>query len=215
MKFASKTQFTAAVAILAAGIGILTPSSAVAQRPSTFKATLYGFVPNLSGETAFPTPLGTTFDVNNETLIENTDFAMMGLFEVQKGRIGGFTDVMSFNIGANKSLTRDVTLPGAPIVLPVTADTNLDIKAWVAEAAMNIRAFSGSAGTLDVFGGTRRLEAKGALGYAFSSPFGPGPRVWPNRPTPTGTPSAAFAAASTSAASQSLTTPTPVRVIPI
>jgi hypothetical protein len=97
----------------------------------------------------------------------------MGLFEVQKGRIGAFTDVMYFNLGVNKSITRDVLLPGAPATLPVTANTGLDVKAWVVMAAANVRAIANRGLTVDVFGGARRLEADAALDYTFNSPLGP------------------------------------------
>ena len=173
MTLVSKTRL-ATLALVAASL--LAPTASFAQDTSTFRATVYGFVPSLVGDTAFQTPLGNSFDINRETLIENTDFALMGLLEVQKGRIGGFVDAMYFNLGTSKTATREVALPGAPIALPIKADAQLDIEAWVSEAALNIRALAGRAGHIDVFGGARRLEAIGTLNYAFSSPLGAGPQ---------------------------------------
>ena len=170
MTLVSKTRIIGGIVLLA-GLSVLTPRSAYSQ--DTVRATVYGFVPNLKGTTAFPTPLGNTIDIDNGTLLDNTDLAVMGLFEVQKGRWGAWTDIMYFDLGAQKAGTRDLTVSGIPIPLPVTANANLNIDAWIVMAAGNFRAVSGDLGNLDVFGGARRIDATAALGYAFSSPFGP------------------------------------------
>jgi opacity protein-like surface antigen len=162
----------------AIAVALFVPQQALAQPQdnSTIRATLYGFVPNITGDTAFPTPAGTAFDISGDTLIDNTDFIVMGMFELQKGRWGAFTDVMYLDLGTSKSTTRDIPLPGAPGPLSVTANADVDIKAWVVMAAANIRAVSGPRGTLDFFGGARRLDADATLDYTFTSPIGPGPQ---------------------------------------
>jgi hypothetical protein len=165
-----------AAAAIAFSLFVPEVASAQARDGSTVRATIYGFIPNVSGETAFPTPLGNTFDLNGETLLNNTDLALMGLFEVQKGRLGAFTDIMYFNLGTSKSATREVAVPGAPVLLPIRADAQVDIKAWIVMAAANVRAVSGRSVTLDFFGGARRLEAEATLDYTFTSPIGPGPQ---------------------------------------
>ena len=157
---------------------LLLPVSALAQSHdnSTVRATVYGFVPNVTGETAFPTPLGNSFDINGETLVDNSDLVLMGMFEYQKGRWGAFTDIMYLDLGTTKSATRDIALPGVPVLLPVTANANVDIKAWIVMGAANLRAFSAEKISLDVFAGARRLDADATLDYTFTTPIGPGPQ---------------------------------------
>ena len=119
MTYAQKTSrltTLAAAAIVASQLLAGTALAQTANDNSTIRASVYAFVPSLSGKTAFPTPLGDSFDINRETLLDNTDLALMGLFEVQKGRVGGFVDVMYFNVGTTKSITRDVALPGVPLL---------------------------------------------------------------------------------------------------
>jgi hypothetical protein len=67
------------------------------------RATVYGYVPSLEGAMRFPTGAGATIDVKSDTLIDNTELALMGAFEVQKGRCGGFADAMYFNVAANRT----------------------------------------------------------------------------------------------------------------
>ena len=155
------------VAITVASLGLLSPSTVSAQTSpddSTFRATVYGFIPSLGAKTAFPTPLGSTIDIDAQTLLKNTDFALMGLFEVQKGRWGAFTDLMYFNVGTTKSGSVDLAIAGVPIPVPVTANATIDIEAWVWTVAASFRAVSAPGVTLDVFGGARRLEATGSAG---------------------------------------------------
>ena len=168
------TLFVVAAIVLA----LFVPGQALAQPQdnSTFRATVYGFVPNITGDTAIPTPTGNAFDISGDTLIDNTDFIVMGMFELQKGRWGAFTDVMYLDLGTAKSTTRDIPLAGAPGPLSVTANANVDIKAWVLTAAANLRAVSRPRLTLDLFGGARRLDADATLDYSFTSPLGPGPQ---------------------------------------
>ena len=164
------------VAITIASLGLLSPSTASAQTSpddSRFRATVYGFIPSLGAKTAFPTPLGSTIDVDAQTLLKNTDFALMGVFEVQRERWGAFTDLMYFNVGTTKSGSVDLAVAGVPIPVPVTANATIDMEAWVWTVAASLRAVSAPRVTLDVFGGARRLEATGALEYSFSSDVGP------------------------------------------
>lgn len=166
-------RFTAGIRVLLAGICLLTPAMTFAQDPSTYRATVYGFVPSLSGETAFPTPLGSTIDVSGETLMESAELVLMGAFEFQKGRWGAFADVMYLDLANSKTGTRDIAIAGLPLPLPITANADIGIEATIVTAAANFRAVSGRRATIDLFGGTRRISATGTLDYTFSSPVGP------------------------------------------
>jgi hypothetical protein len=167
------THLAAAIAI--AGGLFVNARPALAQTPdrTTFRTAIYGYIPNLNARTSFPTPLGDEIDIKGDTLLENTDLALMGMFEVSKNRIGGFVDVMYFNVGTTKNGTRDLLVPGIAIPATVTADATVDLKAWVVMGAGSVRLAAGPRGRLDAFGGVRRLSIDTTLDYAFSSSFGP------------------------------------------
>jgi len=169
-----RTAPLAAAIAVAIAAGVFAPP-ALAQTPdkTTFRTAIYGYIPNLNARSSFPTPLGNEIDIKADTLIDNTDFALMGLFEVNKNRIGGFVDVMYFDIGTTKNGTRDLVVPGIPIPATVTADATVDLKAWVVMGAGSVRLAAGPRATLDAFGGVRRLSIDSTLDYAFSSSFGP------------------------------------------
>jgi hypothetical protein len=164
---------TGVAAITLVGITLL-PNAAMAQADDVeIRATIYGYVPSLGGTTRFPTPVGSTIDISAETLIENTDFALMGAFEVQKGRWGAFSDTMYFDLGGSRSATRDLAIDGVPLPVNVTANATLDTQAWMLTLAANFRAVAASGLTLDVFGGARLLDVRGNLDFDFSSNIGP------------------------------------------
>ncbi len=74
----------------------------------SYRATIYGWFPSLSGTTAFPTGSGgLSMNVDADTIIENLKMAFMGTFEVQNGKWGGFVDWVYADIGGDKSGTRD------------------------------------------------------------------------------------------------------------
>jgi hypothetical protein len=137
-----------------------------------FRATLYGYFPSIEGTTRFATP-ASDIDIVADDLIENTEFAAMGSFEVQKGRFGGFTDVIYMDVG--DSIDDATSLGQGSIPLPpgVTADASLDVRAWAWTIAGSYRVVSTDRTTLDLFAGTRLLDAEADLALALSA----GPQV--------------------------------------
>jgi hypothetical protein len=121
------------------------------------RATLYGFFPSIEGTTRFGRPPN-EIDIEASDLIENTDFAAMGSFEIQKGRFGGFTDIIYMDVG--DSINDSTTLGRGSIPLPpgVTADASLDVEAWVWTIAGSYRFVATERAELDVFAGARLLD---------------------------------------------------------
>lgn len=158
------------------GIGTLLPSTAAAQLSSDdnwqFRATMYGYLPKLSGSTTFP-GAGSSIDVNADKIISNLKFAFMGALEAQKGRWGAFTDVMYLNVGGSKSGTRDLAIGGVQLPIGTTANASLDIKGWVWTLAGNYRVMSAPEASADVFAGARLLDLTENLGWQFSADVGP------------------------------------------
>lgn len=168
----SSRQLVALVACL------LAPTLAAAQSTDDdwrFRASVYGFLPEISGELQVATPTGGEIDVDADDLIENLKFAAMGSVEAQKGRWGMFADVVHMNVG--DSIEGSPTLGQGTLPLPpgVTADASLDIKATALTLAANYRVISTPADTFDVFGGARLLDAKGELAWQLNTPQGPLP----------------------------------------
>jgi hypothetical protein len=175
MKTPSLHTLRAAVGGTLTLLGIaLAPGQAIAQSSGVdFRATVYGYVPSLEGSMKFPTGAGATIDVKSETLIDNTELALMGAFEMQKGRWGGFADAMYFNVAADRSNTSAFDISGIQLPPGIAANASLDVKTWVFTAAANFRAVSTPRATLDLFGGTRMLRAKSELEFEFNTDFGP------------------------------------------
>jgi hypothetical protein len=95
----------------------LFPGISAAQAPADdwqFRATIYGYFPDVGASAAFPAGPSTTIDVNANKLISHLKLAFMGSIEAQKGRWGAFTDVMYFNVGGSKSGLRELAISGMP-----------------------------------------------------------------------------------------------------
>jgi hypothetical protein len=172
--------FTARRALVAGSLLGLTllPGIAAAQQgadDTEIRATLYAFVPALEATTRFPTPLGSTIDIDAETLVDNTEFALMAAFEFQKRRWGGFVDILYYDIGGTKAGTRELAVDGVPLPVNLTADAALDVTAAFVTMAANFRAVSTPSLILDVFGGARRLDVETTLAYRFNTSIGPQP----------------------------------------
>ena len=150
-------------------LGALLPGLATAAETRAenwqFRATLYGYFPSIEGTTRFATPVS---DMEADDLIENTEFAAMGSCEVQKGRFGGFTDVIYMDVG--DSIDDATSLGQGSIPLPpgVTADASLDVRAWAWTIAGTYRAVSTARTTLDLFAGARLLDAEADLALALN-----------------------------------------------
>jgi hypothetical protein len=165
---------------LAAAVSLLLGVNAVqaADNDWEFRASLYGYIPNIGGATDFPAD-GAEIDVSADDLIDNAKLAGMASFEAQRNSWGAFVDLIYMDIG---DCVNDSTSLGAgAIALPpgITADASLDVTAWVVTAAANYRAIATSQSTFDVFAGARLLDAQGELGWSFNidlSPLGGPPQ---------------------------------------
>jgi hypothetical protein len=144
-----------------------------------FRASLYGYFPDIGGTTQASTPAGDEFDIKSDDLIRNTKFAAMGSFEAQKGRWGAFTDLIYMNVGDSISDSPALGVGSLPLPPGITADASLDVEAWVWTLALDYRAMSTPRFTLDTFAGARLLDITTDLGIGFSAEFGP--FVGPNR----------------------------------
>lgn len=150
--------------------------AAAAQEPSEdwrFRASAYGFVPDLAGKARLPTG-STQINIDAGDLIDHTDAAFMGVVEAQHGRFGGFADLMHFDLGNAIEGSRQVSIGGGtPLPPGVTVDGALDVKMWALTLAGTYRAHESPRSVVDVFAGARMLKVEADLDYSFNPGFGP------------------------------------------
>jgi hypothetical protein len=151
-------------------------SAAFAQDTSPdwqFRASLYGFLPDVSSTAALPTG-STDIEVEADDLLDHTDAAFMGLIEAQHGRFGLFADAMYFKLGNSVQDTTQVAYGGGtPLPPGITLDADAEIKMWVFTLAGTYRIYQSQNSAIDLFGGARVLQLDTNLDYAFNVPFGP------------------------------------------
>jgi hypothetical protein len=170
------TRTIRAIRLTLLSVSMLASTPAFAQTAAgdvEFRATGYGYIPSLGGSMRFPTGGAATIDIESGTLLDNTNLALMGAFEVQKGRWGAFTDLMYFNVETTKTNTSEFELSGLQLPPGIAATASLDVKAWALTLAGNFRAVSSPHLVVDLFGGARMLKAKSELGWEFNTDFGP------------------------------------------
>src|SRR5437667_7379003 len=76
-----------------------------------FNAVLYGYFPDIRGQSTFGAETGRDgITVDAHAIIDNLKFAFMGTFEAQKGRWGFLTDLLYMDVGSSKSQTRNLSI---------------------------------------------------------------------------------------------------------
>lgn len=166
---------TAAFALWSLSLAALTPEPAIAQEISDdwkFAATLYGWLPDIAGNTTFPTDSGSSIDVDFGTILDYLKMAGQGSFNVQHGHWGAYTDLIYLDVGASNSQTRSITIGGAQLPAGVTAATDFDLKTTVWTIGGSYRMVASPAATFDVLAGARLASFKQTLEWQFTGDFG-------------------------------------------
>jgi hypothetical protein len=149
------------VAALLASTGALAQQTAGEAEPWQFGLSIYGWFPNIYGQTAFETPSGDSeFEIDIGDILDNLQFVLMGTFDVRKGRWGILTDGIYMDVGASESGTRKASIGRRGLSVNATADVDLDLKSWIWTLAGYYRAVDQNGLTLDVVGGTRYLDVE-------------------------------------------------------
>jgi hypothetical protein len=160
---------------LAAGLlilGGLAPAHVKAQGAADdwqFSATVYGWFPDIGGQTSFPTGAGGDIDVDISTILDHLKMTAQGSFEIHKGSWGAFTDIVYLDVGEATSQTRNLEFGGQPLPAAVTADVDFDLKSTIWTFAGTYRVAEG----FDVLLGARRASFKQTLDWEFTGSFGP------------------------------------------
>src|SRR5262245_55922764 len=97
-----RTRNPGLAAAVLAGLGISAALPAAGDengRDWEFRAIGYGYFPDIAASARFPTGGSADIEVSAGDLIENTHAAGMLAFEGQRGRFGGFADLVYMDVG--------------------------------------------------------------------------------------------------------------------
>lgn len=160
------------VAALIAGASLLSVQSAAAQSSGddlTFRATVYGWFPGLSGTTEFPSGAsGPSIDVNAKDLIKKLKMAFMGTLEARSGRWGGLVDWFYSDVGGTRTATREFVIHDQPTPVGLTANLSLDAKTSILTLAGTYSLIETPAYSSGLVFGARMLSADQTLDWAFN-----------------------------------------------
>jgi hypothetical protein len=147
--------------VLLMSTGAYAQQTASEPEPWQFGLSIYGWFPDLSGETAFTQPGGSNeFKIDIGDILDNLEFTFMGMFDVRKGRWGFLTDVIYMDVGNSQTGTRDATIGGIQLPVNASANVDLDLTSWIWTLTGYYRALDQPGMTLDVVAGARYLDVK-------------------------------------------------------
>jgi hypothetical protein len=134
-----------------------------------FDATIYAWVPGISGETRFPTgAAGPTIDVSARDVLRSLDMAFMGTLEARRGRWGGIADWVYSDLSGQRTGTRDLSIGGAPVAVGVSADLGLRVKTNVVTLAGSYALIESPTYTTQLVAGTRMLKTDQTLNWSLA-----------------------------------------------
>jgi hypothetical protein len=134
-----------------------------------FGATIYAWLPAISGTTQFPSGAGgPSIDLRTSEVLDKLDMAFMGTLEARRGVWGGLADWVYSDLSDTKSATRDLTIGGATIG-GATADLGLGVKTNVVTLAGTYTVVDTPKYTTSIVAGARMLKTEQTLDWSFSS----------------------------------------------
>ncbi len=114
-------SFAALMVALFASTGALAQQASGGSDGWQFGASIYGWFPDIAGQTAFMQPGGSNeFEIDIDNILENLEFTLMGVFDMRKGRWGLLTDAIYMDVGGSETGTRNATIGGIQIPFDAT-----------------------------------------------------------------------------------------------
>jgi hypothetical protein len=172
-----KGKFSLSLAILM--MTLLLSTGALAQQTASendywqFGVSIYGWFPDISGETSFTQPGGTSdFKIDIGDILDNLEFTMMGMFDARKGRWGILTDLIYMDVGDSQTSTREATIGGIELPVNASANVDLDLKSWIWTLTGYYRAIDQPGMTLDVVAGARYLDIEQKVNWVITGNVG-------------------------------------------
>ncbi|HSC65822.1 MAG TPA: hypothetical protein VLD35_19435 [Caldimonas sp.] len=154
---------------------LLAPATASAQASDAwqFGASIYGWLPSLTGTTTFPVPPGGSGATVDADIIDSIKLVLMGSFEARKGRWGGFTDVVYLDLGNSTTQTGHFQLGRLQVPADVTGEFTYRLKSTIWTLAGEYRAVAEDNVHVDAFLGGRMVDLRQTLSYALGGNVGP------------------------------------------
>lgn len=159
-------SFCVLMMIILASTGALAQQAAGDSDSWQFGASIYGWFPDIAGQTAFTQAGGSSeFEIGIDSILENLEFTLMGIFDMRKGRWGLLTDIIYMDVGGSATGTREATIGGIELPVNAAANVNLDIESLIWTLTGYYRALEQSGMTLDVLAGTRYLDVEQSVNW--------------------------------------------------
>jgi len=162
--------------LLLASTGVLAQQPASDIEPWQFGVSIYGWLPDIKGQTSFSQAGGgSDFEIDVDNILDNLEFTLMGTFDVRKGRWGILTDVIYMDVEDSKNGVRDVTIGRRALPVNATANVKVELDSWVWTLTGYYRALDQTGLTLDVVAGTRYLDVEQTVKWDITGNVGPIP----------------------------------------
>jgi hypothetical protein len=149
-------------------LACLAPGAIQAQSTNEwrFEASLYAFLPTISGKSTFPASgSSSSASVDIGWILDNLKMTFMGSFEARRGQWGVLADVVYLDVGNTKEQSQALALGGIGLPADVNAKVSFDLKGWVSTLAGTYRVVGDSDYTADVLMGTRVLNLRPSLNW--------------------------------------------------
>lgn len=139
-----------------------------------WRASIYGWLPGVSGSSNFPTGGGGSPDteVDVSQILDNLKFTLMGSLKVRKGSWGVFTDVLYLDVGDTKKDSRDFTVGPGDLPAGVSAKIDFDLKSLLWTMAGTYNLSSSPRHEADLLFGARLVDMKQTLDYTIDGDIG-------------------------------------------
>lgn len=128
-----------------------------------FGASVYGWLPDISGSTTFPDGSGGDFTLPIDTILDNLKFTFQGAFDARKGNWGLVTDVIYMDLGNSKGNIREGSIGDFEIPVGATAKVSLDMTSWIWTTAGYYRMLDTPQHKVDILAGVRYLDIEQTL----------------------------------------------------
>jgi hypothetical protein len=154
----------------------LTPAPASAQAISDdwqFRGAIYLWTPTISGTANLPSNNTADFNLPFHKVWDSLKMGAMGNIEAQKGRWGGFADLIYLNLGAADATSRNHAIDGVAVPVTVDLNANLDLKGVISTFGGSYRVHAEPDSSFDVVAGARYLWLDVALSHSLNVDFGP------------------------------------------
>lgn len=174
----SAVKLLICLSLAALMIGLLVSPSVLAQQtegkanPWQFGLSIYGYFPDITGNTSFSTDSGNDFEIDFDDILDSLEFALMGSFDVRKGSWGIFTDAIYMDAGNSASTSAEGSIGNNAVPVNVTGDMKIDLESWILTLAGYYRALDTKGASLDILAGTRYLDVTQKVDWEFTGNVG-------------------------------------------